>query len=133
MRNITTRNNILHVLSGMNSISKGADESKPETEDYGYDMVMPDIDKDYQFTPNFYNNHRIEAIPNYDGQAVLHGNRRGNFKLKVNTTGVGEGRCIDNIIPLKYPDIGAQDSSASHMYFGVDYIFTVPNIEECEN
>jgi hypothetical protein len=132
MRNIKTGNNILHVrANGGNSISKGANDSDEATEDYGFDMVKPNTPL-LSFVPSFYINNKIEAIPEYDVAVALSLTRNGNFKLKAGNIGLNRGECIPNIIPLKTPDIGVQDSSVASMQFGTTYTFSTPNIyEEC--
>jgi hypothetical protein len=74
----------------------------------------------------------LEAIPEYDVAVALSLTRNGNFKLKAGNIGLNRGECISNIIPLKTPDIGVQDSSVASMQFGTTYNFSTPNIyEEC--
>ena len=136
MRNIKSRNNILHVRNnGGNSISKNTEikgiDPAITNENYGFDMVNPKVNQ-ISRVPLFYNNNRIEAIPEYDGIVALSLAKNGNFKLKAGNIGLNRGECIPNIIPLKRPDIGAQNSSVNSMQFGTTYNFSTPNTyEEC--
>jgi hypothetical protein len=126
MRNIKTRNNILHVrANGGNSISKGANDSDEATEDYNYDMLSsllsPYLNQEENgllATTPTYNNLKI---PNFNNNIE---DKKGNFKLSFHK---GEGICIPNFISkniLNQVDMGADDSAdATLMLFGIDYNF----------
>ena len=131
MRYVTSRNNILHVPVGVNSISIRTqdDDTKsfPDTLDYAYDMVNAE-----RYVPSYYDlNHIVEENnPNYRaGNPILSGNKTADFSLLSDYS--NDTKCLDNIIPYANPDMGAQEGDTD-MHFGIQApYFTPPSYQIC--
>ena len=137
MRNITTRNNILHVRDGVNSISKQGKNStkKHKNVDYGYDMVnsLDQVPKTYakNHIDKFGDRHIIiNNNPVYTiSKPYLNKSKNGDFSLLTDYS--QDTLCILNIIPYRHPDLGAQEGSKK-MHFGIDApYFTPPKYQKC--
>jgi len=129
MRNVISRNNILQVHKGVNSISKTEKKYDSSTNDYDYDMISGSV----PFMVNHQYNLKREihglknTIPSYKNLRIPNINisrKVGNFILKGK--GIAAGECIPNFINRNIKgtvDIGAHDRFDEDMKFGINSDF----------
>jgi hypothetical protein len=110
LTNTCTRNNILHVPSGGDSINSGSSSS---TNDFDYDLYNGNIKAYRGAEPN-----GIKGIPIYDRN-----NGDGEFALDSSSPGYDAGVVIPNFNDNyngAAPDIGAHEAGSPPMEFGVN-------------
>jgi len=142
MRNVISRNNILHVHKGVNSISKAENDYDASTNDYDYDMLSGDAPFMVKQQHNLKRErHGLKnTIPIYQNLHIPNiklSRRVGNFILKGK--GIAMGECIPNFINRNVAgtvDMGAHDRLDEDMEFGINSDFTKylqKNHRECRH
>ena len=111
MRNVTSRNNILHVNSDRRSSI--ADREREPSNDFDYDLYSGRIAvRDGQ------ESHGIFGVPIYDPAAG-----EGVYPLDPSSPGYDAGAILTNFsdgFTGKAPDMGAQEAGTAPLEFGVD-------------